>query len=591
MWAKLRSTGQGSTSSVFHMQWRMPRIDWITCFFSIIACLIAVAAIVLAAVYIGETNELREDVDDLQNQAEDDFAITGISGFDADSSDMGAAGTQFSRNIQPPSGSKRDATFTEPASTTNERLISVTISDAVCAAVATDCGLRRLAADFGQLMDHDLVLSVGSGGDLPQIVINVTGDPVFGSFADPAIRIDARGVFPDEHGRKQFVNAVTHWLDASFLYGSNEGRTLELRSFRGGKLKVYPHQFGDLLPINIAKLPQNERVPDNAQNGHACGDVRCAEQPNLFALHTVFMLLHNRLASEVADAHDSWSDEQIFQWARHTVRGIFQRIVYEEWLPAVLGEPFDGIDDSYSELATGPLDLAFAFAAFRFGHSLMPNTIDVATAPYSTPTYVVTSTFDLADTFFKVDQIYAHGIKSLIFGALNQDAQKLDTCVVPALQDELFLNLHPDKAMDLLAINIARGREVQLPTFNDMRTALGLTPYTTYLDLTGDASLAATLSSLYMTNLTEVATLDLFVGFIAEKHLPDKCMGETLHTFFKYQFQRLASGDPAFYARGKSSGLRQDQLDTIFATNFKRVLHATLGIDNSLLPNKIFVKT
>ena len=34
------------------------------------------------------------------------------------------------------------------------------------------------------------------------------------------------------------MNQITHWLDASNIYGSSEDETKLLRLFRGGKLKI-----------------------------------------------------------------------------------------------------------------------------------------------------------------------------------------------------------------------------------------------------------------------------------------------------------------------------------------------------------------
>lgn len=569
-------------------------LRWGTFLLGIMALIVAVAAICLAAVYAGKEHELSERVDELEEQVinlgggDDEGPDTSISGFAINSMNQGAAGSQLYRNIEPPSGNKR-ALFTEDHATVNERLISVHISNAVCAAVTSDVNWRSMFASFGQLIDHDLILTVSASTDLPQIVINCTGDPVFGSFADPNIRIDARGRFLDDQNRTQFVNVVTQWLDASFLYGSSESRARELRTFKDGKMKVYPHQLGDLMPINIGQFPQFERNAANAQNGHFCGDIRCSEQPALFALHTVFLRFHNIMCDKLLEDRPEWSDELVYRWVRHTVKGIFQKIVYEEWIPALLGENLADLPEHFTELTGGPVDVATAFAALRFGHTLIPDTIQAASAPYGNSTYAVLESFDLATSFLQTNKIYEYGIRPLILGLLNQDAQNVDSCVVPALQDQLFLNIHPGVAADLLAINIARGREVDLPTFNDMRATLGLPEKGQYSDLTSNATLAATLGSLYQ--LDDMEGLDLFVGLISEDHMPGKGIGETLFAYFVYQFTRLRDGDPTFYARGRDSGLRHDQLETIAATNFRKVLHYALDVPYAVLPDNVFMKT
>ena len=67
------------------------------------------------------------------------------------------------------------------------------------------------------------------------------------------------------------------------------------------------------------------------------GDLRMSEQPALHSLHVVFLRLHNKLASELADVNRHWNDEKIFQETRKIVGAIVQHITYREFLPIVLG--------------------------------------------------------------------------------------------------------------------------------------------------------------------------------------------------------------------------------------------------------------
>lgn len=46
------------------------------------------------------------------------------------------------------------------------------------------------------------------------------------------------------------MNKVTHYIDGSSIYGSSTEQTGELRSFEGGRLKVF-NDFGrELLPLS-----------------------------------------------------------------------------------------------------------------------------------------------------------------------------------------------------------------------------------------------------------------------------------------------------------------------------------------------------
>ena len=61
-------------------------------------------------------------------------------------------------------------------------------------------------------------------------------------------------------------------------------------------------------------------------------------------MHTLWMREHNRVAKEMASANPSWSDEELFQETRRQVAAQLQNVVYDEWLPKILGS---SIIDSY----------------------------------------------------------------------------------------------------------------------------------------------------------------------------------------------------------------------------------------------------
>ena len=116
------------------------------------------------------------------------------------------------------------------------------------------------------------------------------------------------------------------------------------------------------------------------------GDLRVNEHPNLAVLHTLFMREHNRIARQLAQLNPRWSDETLYKESRRIVSAIWQHIIYNEWLPEVLGDRFMSrfglytlSGDTYSQLYRNNIDPritnAFSTAAFRFGHSLIPGNI------------------------------------------------------------------------------------------------------------------------------------------------------------------------------------------------------------------------
>lgn len=61
------------------------------------------------------------------------------------------------------------------------------------------------------------------------------------------------------------LNKLTHFIDGSGIYGSNPDQTGQLRSFEGGKMKVF-NDFGrDLLPLS-----KNRDACLTMEQGNAC---------------------------------------------------------------------------------------------------------------------------------------------------------------------------------------------------------------------------------------------------------------------------------------------------------------------------------
>ena len=108
----------------------------------------------------------------------------------------------------------------------------------------------------------------------------------------------------------------------------------------------------------------------------------------MLVMHTIWMREHNRVADKLAELNPSWNDETVFQEARRLVIAEYQHIIYNEWLPSVLGrkhmEEFrmlpkaEGYSTKYFDLDPS-VSNEFATAGFRFGHSLIPHSFKTRT--------------------------------------------------------------------------------------------------------------------------------------------------------------------------------------------------------------------
>ena len=153
------------------------------------------------------------------------------------------------------------------------------------------------------------------------------------------------------------------------------------------------------------------------------------------------------------------------------------------------------------------------------------------------------ASLSLRDSFFNPDEVLENGIDTLLMGLASQQAQELDTLLVDDVRNFLF---GPPGAggFDLASLNLQRGRDHGLADINTVRLALGLIPYTSFLELTGgDEDLAMAFASVY----DDIDTVDLWIAGLAEKKINGGLLGETFSRIVIDQFTRSRDGDRFFY--------------------------------------------
>ncbi len=424
---------------------------------------------------------------------------------------------------------------------------------------------------FGQFLDHDLDLTVNASVAEPFNVPLPQGDAFFDPDGTGAqvIRLNRSAFDPStgtgEDNPRQQINELTSFLDGSVIYGSDEVRAAALRTFQGGKLKT---SEGNLLPFNTDGLPNDNathQFPDDEL--FVAGDVRANENIELSSMHTLFVREHNRLADQIARRNPNLGDEDIFQRARAIVGAELQVIAYREWLPALLGRDALPRYRGYNPEVNPGIANEFSAALFRLGHSLLGNDVEFL----DNNGEEVREELELADAFFHPGVVVESGIEPILKYLATDNARELDNVIVDGVRNFLF-GAPGAGGFDLASLNIQRGRDHGLADYNAVRAAYGRRAATTFADITSDVELQEKLRGLY----GNVDNIDLWVGALAEDHVPGASVGPTLYKVLVDQFTRLRDGDRYWYQRSFSGR----QLAEIEGTTLSDVIRRNTTIDN-----------
>ena len=424
----------------------------------------------------------------------------------------------------------------------NPRVISNTLG-AQNEVIPSDRGLTNLIWAFGQFLDHDLILTPENHDN--SVIISVpAGDP----FLDPnntgniIIPMDGtafvEGTGTSRDNPAQITNNITTWIDGSNIYGSDTERNHYLRQGTDGLLKI---SQGNLLPFGNEFLANANPSRQDPTNLFAAGDIRANENSVLVSMHTLFVREHNRLAAELAIAHPDWSDEQLYQRARQINIAQYQKIIYDEYLPSLVGIDALPVYGGYDESIDPSIDRSFSSAGFRIGHTQLSSEIPRWDEQSN---QLAAGNLTLAEVFFRSTQVIQEtGIDPILRGISSSLSQNVDLKLIDDVRNLLFSFGSHAIGRDLFAMNVQRGRLNGLSDYNTVREAYGLSRVTSFANITSDVATQNKLAELYGT----VDNLDLYVGLLAEDRQAGSAVGETFRTILVRQFTALRSGDRLYY--------------------------------------------
>ncbi|NER03123.1 MAG: peroxiredoxin [Okeania sp. SIO3C4] len=454
---------------------------------------------------------------------------------------------------------------------------------------------------WGQFIDHDVTLSELQSPTEETINIAIPNDdPIFApnSFIPVTRSLFDENTGTDPTNPRQQFNEITAWIDGSSVYGSDQERADWLRSFDGGKLNVTTHSTGDLLPTrgNDPNAPHMSMEEAMGASTFVAGDVRANENSALASIHTLFVREHNRIAEIIEANHTDLPldpiarDEEIYQRARKIVGAQIQKITYDEFLPAlgVTLDPYSGYDSTVNP----NVSTEFSTAGFRLGHTLVSSTLQHLNEDGSSTEF---GPLNLSEVFFRPDSITSKGgIDPVLRGLASQVQQERDAKVVDDLRNQLFGPPSQGPVIngtDLPALNIQRGRDHGLASYNDVREVLGLPRKDNFSDISSDPELVAALEAVY----SDVDEIDLWVGMLAEDNLENASIGELNEAILEDQFERLRDGDRFWYENDAhlaewqlgDDGLVLDWLDGLQLSD---IIKANTEIEN-ISDNVFFVST
>ncbi|KAM7364650.1 peroxidasin homolog pxn-2-like isoform 2-T3 [Cochliomyia hominivorax] len=472
------------------------------------------------------------------------------------------------------------------------------------ASYETDSNFTVMLAVFGQFLDHDITATALTSSQEGESINCCTrrfnnthpecypvtllpDDPYYQKFNLSCMNFIRSSPAPTGHfGPREQLNQATSFIDASMVYGNSDLRQKELRTLNNGLLRMYiTNDSRELLPISTNPDDGCNRIA-MIKEGKYCfesGDDRANENLLLTSMHFIWSREHNYLARGLQNENPEWDDETVFQEARKIVGAQIAHITYNEFLPILLGREFadkkgltpkiNNLDapDTYDRRVNPSIANCFASAAFRFAHSLLPGLFN-ATRNQTTAEYK-----ELHKMLFYPFSLWnIGGIDEAILLSANTPIQRVDRFFSLQVTQRLFEDISDDRSkpscgLDLVSLNIQRGRDHGLPSYPVYRRHCKLSPVDTWQQMAEavDKDSLKSIREIYRSP----KDVDVYTGALSEPPLEGAIFGPLLACIVGDQFMRLKRGDAFWYERKMGpQKFTKDQLKTIYGTTLSQII-------------------
>ena len=539
---------------------------------------------------------------------------------------MGQAGTRFGRNVPLAHTYPDEKNLLEPSPREVSRHLL-----ARGETIQTADHLNVLAAAWIQFQVHDWFNHANDEQRSIDIPLK-DDDPWRETMA--ALRVPrtlADPTRPDRTGPPTYLNRVTHWWDASQLYGSDEVRQDRVRSHVDGK-----HVDGKLAlvtpPKGEPRLPRAGDEDSNFVPGVEITGFNDNWWLGLSLFHQLFTLEHNAICDRLKAEFPDWGDEQLFQTARLVNAALMTKIHDLEWVPIILAnrpvqyglkvswwgmlgkwiathigrlpdsEMLSGIPGSATDHHAAPYAITEEFVSvYRMHAFMMPDLFDV----YTLADGRKVDTRDLkkiigsgagktVDEFRFAHLFYSFGRNApgaLTLGNYSTTLRQLVLEAPPLQPGGPPRKLPP---LDLATIDILRDRERGVPRYNEFRRLLHLPPVTSFTDL--NPAWADRLRKVYNANdphgPDRVDLLDLLVGMFAETPPPGFAFSDTTFRIFLLMNSRRMKSDrfyttdftPAVYTQAGLDWVTDNTLRSVLLRHYPALEPALRGVKNVFGP-------
>jgi hypothetical protein len=476
---------------------------------------------------------------------------------------MGAVGATFGRNL-PPDYQPGQLNTPNPVTVSRQLLYREQFIPAT--------SLNVLAAAWIQFQVHDWVQHSRYPLGKKDIQVPMPDGRTWRNVKDgpeePVMRIagDRPRIEPDPTtGRPPllFANRVSHWWDASEVYGSDEQTAYSLLD-------------GPMLRLDSGYLPENVK-------GAEITGFNESWWLGLSAMHTLFAREHNVVCDALRREYRDWNNMRVFHTARLVISALIAKIHTVEWTPAILAtEAIDvGLNTNWYGASKNPLTQFGLWLADVHALKGIPETTpDHHGVPYS-----------LTEDFITVYRMHPLLPDDYRFYSAA-DGRFLESLSLPQLQgiatDEVLRRLgldtvlysfgitHPGaitlhnyphalraferengEVIDLSVVDLMRERTRGIPRYNKFREGLHRPPVRRWEDLTANSESVRRLRNIYKS----IDDVDTMVGLFAETPPPGFGFSDTAFRIFILM------------------ATRRLQSDRFLNVDFRPEIYSPLGID------------